>query len=93
MAAGRENANMWHGRGNSGGSWPSAFPRSLRSFFRFIIHVAKIFSLLFMKLLSSLLFITSIQSEDYSYSLFSFVIHVNSFRFIFCVASYQFIFL
>jgi len=28
MAAGREKANMWHGRGNSGGSWPPAFPRS-----------------------------------------------------------------
>jgi len=28
MAAGREKANMWHGKGNSGGSWPPAFPRS-----------------------------------------------------------------
>ena len=27
MAAGREKANMWHGRGNSGGSWPPAFLR------------------------------------------------------------------
>jgi len=26
MAAGREKANMWHGRGNSGGSWPHALP-------------------------------------------------------------------
>ena len=24
----REKANMWHGRGNSGGSWPAAIPRS-----------------------------------------------------------------
>ena len=28
MAAGTEKANMWHGRGNSGGSWPPAFPCS-----------------------------------------------------------------
>ena len=31
MAARREKANMWHGRGNSGGSWPPAFPCSLWS--------------------------------------------------------------
>ena len=24
-----KKANMWHGRGNSGGSWPPAFPHSL----------------------------------------------------------------
>ena len=24
----RKKANMWHGRGNSGGAWPTAFPRS-----------------------------------------------------------------
>ena len=24
-----KKANMWHGRGNSGGSWRPAFPRSL----------------------------------------------------------------
>jgi len=23
-----KKANMWHKRGNSGGSWPPAFPRS-----------------------------------------------------------------
>ena len=28
MAAGREKANIWNGRGNNGGSWPPAFPRS-----------------------------------------------------------------
>ena len=26
-----KKANMWHGRGNSGGSWPPAFPRSLHT--------------------------------------------------------------
>ncbi len=28
-----KKANMWHGMGNSGGSWPPAFPRSLRGLF------------------------------------------------------------
>ena len=27
-AAGREKTKKWHGRGNSGGSWPPAFPCS-----------------------------------------------------------------
>ena len=34
MAAGREKANVWYGRGNSGSSWPPAFPRSLKAMFK-----------------------------------------------------------